>query len=68
MALRKGRYKLNYFFGYEELGSGVERIELYDIENDPEELQDLSKVENSISEEMLREVKAKLAVVNQPYL
>ena len=35
------RYKVLYFFGYEELGEGVERIELYDLVADREELHNL---------------------------
>ena len=63
----KGRYKLMYFFGYEEL-SGKERIELYDIEKDPDELNDLYLPEKDVVTEMLGSVKAKLLEVNQPYL
>jgi arylsulfatase A-like enzyme len=40
LAIRKGDYKLMYFFGYKELG-GKERIELYNIKDDPEEMNDL---------------------------
>ena len=68
MALREGRYKLTYFFGYEELGDKVERVELYNVESDPEELQDLSQVEISIREEMLVKIKNKLITVNKPFM
>ena len=67
-ALIKGQYKLMYFFGYEELGGiGSERIELYDIENDPEELNDLYTTKRETSAELLNELKAKIAEVNEPY-
>ena len=63
----KGRYKLMYFFGYPEL-HGSERIELYDIESDPEELNDLSSAQPDLVNKLLNELKSKLAEVNQPYL
>ena len=67
VALIKGRYKLMYFFGYEELGTAGERIELYDLENDPDELADLSFSKREITAELLNELKQKLEEVNQPY-
>jgi arylsulfatase A-like enzyme len=65
--LVKGRYKLIYYFGYREL-KGTERIELYDIEADPEELDDLFSSQKEIASELLGELKEKLAEVNKPYL
>lgn len=48
MMLRKGNYKLTYFFGthkkYEDL-NGNEKFELYNLQNDPEELDNLVKKE-----------------------
>ena len=67
VALFKKRYKLMYFFGYEELG-GSEHIELYDLNNDPEELNDLSSSKREITAELLNEIKRKLAEVNEPFL
>ena len=67
-ALIKGQYKLIYFFGYEELGFVGERIELYDIRNDPEEMNDLYSSKRETANEMLHELKAKLAEVDEPYL
>jgi len=66
--LVKENYKLQYFFGYHELGEDNERIELYDIKNDPEELNDLSSSKPETTAELLNELKQKLAEVNQPYL
>ncbi len=66
-ALIKGRYKLTAFFGYKELAEGKERVELYDLENDPEELHDLYPVEIGLTADLLAELKAKLDEVNQPY-
>jgi len=67
VALIKGDYKLMYFIGYEEL-DGKERIELYDVKNDPEELNDLSSSKRELTAELLNELKQKLAEVNEPYL
>ncbi len=63
----KGRYKLHYYTGYEELPSS-ELIRLFDIESDPEELTDLSQTHKKIANELIAELKAKLAEVNKPYL
>lgn len=66
--LVKGQYKLHYFFGYHELGGAdSERIELYDLKNDPEELNDLSASKRETTAELLNEIKQKLAEVNEPY-
>ena len=65
--LLKGRYKLVYFFGYDELGGDSERVQLYDIQADPEEIEDLSLSQTNIASELLAELKAKLSEVNQPY-
>jgi len=66
-ALVKNEYKLTYFFGYDELG-GDERIELYDIKSDSEELNDLSTSKPETTRELLNKIKQKLAEVDEPYL
>jgi arylsulfatase A-like enzyme len=68
-ALVKGQYKLMYFFGYEEMGgTGSERIEMYDLQNDPEELNDLYAVKRDTAGDLFGELKAKLEEVDEPYL
>jgi arylsulfatase A-like enzyme len=67
LTLRKGDYKLMYFFGYKEL-RGRERVELYNIKDDPEELNDLFDTENEIGLKLLTELKTKLGEINSPYL
>ena len=64
-ALVKGGYKLMNFFGYDEL-SGEERIELYNLETDPEEMNDLHDVKRETAAEMLHELKAKLIEMDKP--
>ena len=66
-ALIKGQYKLTYFFGYDEL-SGKERIELYDIKTDPEEMNNLYDVKKETAGEMLHDLRKKLEEVNKPYI
>lgn len=69
ITLVKDRYKLQYFFGYDELGGpGSERIELYDLKNDPEELNNLSSSKRDTTAELLNELKQKLAKEDEPYL
>jgi arylsulfatase A-like enzyme len=63
-----GKHKLTYFFGYKELGQGVERVELYDIEADPEELNDLYAEQKDTGANLLAQLKEKLKEVNQPYI
>lgn len=65
--LVKGQYKLIYFLGYEEL-VGRERVELYDIQSDPEEINNLSSSKGATTSELLNELKEKLAAMNKPYL
>ena len=67
IAMVKGHYKLIYYMGYEALPGG-ERLELYNIQNDPEELHDLYSREPALREEVLGILEARLAEVNAPYL
>jgi len=67
--LVKGKYKLVYYSGYhDELGADGKLIQLFDIESDPEELNDLSNSEKGIVEKLLAELKAKYSEVNEPDL
>jgi arylsulfatase A-like enzyme len=71
VAMVNGRYKLHYYVGYPELQKYEqvdEKVKLFDIESDPEELIDLSISEPQITAALLGELKAKLADVNEPYL
>ena len=68
LTIKKGDYKLMYFYGYEELGPNGERIELYNLKDDPEELNNLYDVEKDIGQELLNALKVKLKEKNAPYL
>jgi arylsulfatase A-like enzyme len=63
----KGQYKLIYYFGYEQLKEIGDFIEIYDIHNDPEEMENLYSSRKELGDELLAEVKVKLAEVNAPY-
>jgi arylsulfatase A-like enzyme len=65
-ALIKDGYKVTYFFGYDELG-GNDRIELYNIENDPEEMNDLYNTKRGTADDLLQNLQSKLTEVNKPY-
>lgn len=66
VSLARENYKLHYYFGYDEV-SGEEIVKLFDIQSDPEELTDLAQSKKGIADELLDELKTKLAEVNQPY-
>jgi arylsulfatase A-like enzyme len=57
-----------YFYGYKELGANAERIELYNVKDDPQELSNLYEVKKEIGQALLNELKAKLKEMNAPYL
>lgn len=66
IALVKDGYKLHYYFGYPKL-QGQERVELYDLASDPEEMNDISSAKSSVTRELLAQVKAGLAQADKPY-
>jgi arylsulfatase A-like enzyme len=65
--LLRGSHKLLYFFGYAQKGVD-ELVKLYNVESDPEELDDLAASQSALAAEMLKELKGKIAKVNQPYV
>ena len=64
----KEQYKLHAYFGYEQLPQDKTHYELYDLKNDPEELNNLYPTHSSISRELQNELTTKLNEVNRPYL
>jgi arylsulfatase A-like enzyme len=64
IALFKDSYKLIHYRGYPG-HDGVS--ELYNLENDPEELDDRYTIEPAVAEELETELMAKLEGVNRPY-
>ncbi len=59
------RYKFIYYLGYPGFDN---QFELYDLQNDPEEMEDLSLVKSKISQEMGNLLEMKIREVNSPYL
>lgn len=67
VTIMKSPYKLHYYYGYPEL-DGQEKVMLYNIEDDPEELDDLSSREPDVLNVLLAEVKNALNKADVPYL
>ncbi len=65
--LIRGSYKMMYYQGYAEL-DGEDYVELYNIDADPDEMNELSSTKPDLANEMLQTIKAKLVEVNEPYL
>ena len=63
----QGSYKLMYFFGYNALGEQGEMLELYNLDIDPEELNNLYPAEREVADQPKKILKAKIAQSNQPY-
>ncbi len=62
----KNQYKLIWYFGYEIL-EGKPLYELFDLENDPEEMNNIYFQESTIARELLEELETKTQEANQPY-
>jgi choline-sulfatase len=63
----KGKYKLTKYFGYKYLPKSNTLVELYDIDNDPEELNELSGAYPQITNQLLEELEGKLRSADEPY-
>jgi choline-sulfatase len=64
IAMIKGKYKLIWYFGYKGF---EDTFEMYDLENDPEELNDIASLRSSLAHELQHELVRKLEEVNKPY-
>jgi hypothetical protein len=65
VALVKDRHKLIHYFGY----SGYnDEYELYDLENDPEEVENLYSSSKPLAAELRDELGEKLREVNRPFM
>jgi arylsulfatase A-like enzyme len=63
-ALRKGKYKIIMYHGY-EVFKNKDVFELYDLENDPEERDDLFGKQPALAEELRKEIIKKFEEVDQ---
>lgn len=66
LMLVRAPYKLIWFFGYPQLAPESERVELYDLSADPQELHDLAEGQPGLTADLLAAVKARLAAMDQP--
>jgi len=64
--VRKGRYKLIYYKGYPQY-KGKGHFELYDLDNDPEELNDLYLKNPDLGRPLQDELLGKIEAVNSKY-
>ena len=65
--LVKGKHKLMYFSGYEELGEAGSHLEQYDLEEDPEEMDNVYNPQSSLSQEFREELDEKIREADKPY-
>ncbi len=65
MSLRRDRYKLIGYRGYEQ--SGPAHYELYDLVADPEERENLFSPGHSVATDLQQELDAKLRLMDQPF-
>ena len=65
--MRKDSRKMTYYFGYEELEPAGNMLELYDLEEDPQELRDLSKRSPGLTTELKQELLYNLDQAEKPY-
>lgn len=63
----KGEHKLTYYFDYKQLKGNKPLIELYDVINDPEEMNNLYPAETNIAKDLLDELLAKIHTADAPY-
>ncbi len=65
--IRKGPYKLTYYAGYDQLPGGEPYTELYNLDADPDELDDLSAKELQVRDALHKELFEKIDEKDQPY-
>jgi arylsulfatase A-like enzyme len=66
-ALLRDGYKYTYYEGYEELPDGQPYHEMYHLETDPEELENLVDSERGIAEAMLDEITENKNQADEPF-
>jgi arylsulfatase A-like enzyme len=66
-AIIKNGYKLIYSFGFENLGQEDSLVELYDINNDPEELDNLYSSEKKLAGDLYDELVSVMEQADQEY-
>jgi arylsulfatase A-like enzyme len=64
IAMVKDRYKLIHYFGYDDFD---DQYEMYDLINDPQELDDLYSESNSLAGELKMVLQSEVDKVNEPF-
>ena len=67
LAMYKGPYKLIHYMGYEEVPSPGGLYELYNLEDDPEEMENRYEIDKGVADEMTAQLQERLAEVNRPF-
>jgi choline-sulfatase len=65
--IRKGPYKLTKYFGYGFLRNSDTLVELYDLDNDPEEMNNLFETKPETASELLQELETKIQTADERY-
>jgi arylsulfatase A-like enzyme len=60
-----GDYKLTYYKGYKDLGDGHSLIEMYNVKEDPEELDEISNLYPSIAAQLLDELTGRIEIADE---
>ena len=63
----RGRDKLVWYPGYQGLPGAGDGIELFDLSNDPEELNNRYPQEKALADELLTSLKQRLVKLQQSY-
>ena len=66
--LVRDNYKLIWYFGYDQLGENKEMLELYNLDADPEELNNLHPAQSSLAADLLVDLKSKLNQAEDVYV
>jgi choline-sulfatase len=63
----RGDHKLIYYEGYKELESTGSFVELYNLKNDPEEMNNIYNEQTKLGKDLLDVIKTKLKEENEPF-
>ena len=64
--IRKGNHKLTRYWGYDRL-DGEECLELYNLEEDPGELENLADTQKGETQSLLQALMAAIRRADEPY-
>ena len=67
LAMIQGGYKLARYWGYKELERMGDRYELYDLAQDPQELNNIYADDSALSRGLREQLLARVAEVDRPY-